>query len=63
MSEVVLQVQGVFFRQTTIGEAKKLGLVGWVRNDASGTVQGEAQGPDAQADSLKASCVVFCPQQ
>ncbi|KAK9821482.1 hypothetical protein WJX74_000783 [Apatococcus lobatus] len=51
--EVTGKVQGVFFRQTTVEEAQKLGLVGWVRNDASGSVQGEAQGPSDKADSLK----------
>ncbi len=40
------QVQGVFFRETTRQEAQKLGLSGWVRNLADGTVETEFQGEE-----------------
>ncbi|KAK3599018.1 hypothetical protein CHS0354_007485 [Potamilus streckersoni] len=45
--EVFGKVQGVFFRKHTQKKAKELGLVGWVKNTASGTVVGQVQGlPD-----------------
>jgi acylphosphatase len=40
------RVQGVFFRETTCQEAQKLGLKGWVRNVADGTVETEFQGEE-----------------
>lgn len=40
------RVQGVFFRETTRQEAQKLGLTGWVRNVANGTVETEFQGEE-----------------
>lgn len=44
MSEICLQgrvvgkVQGVGFRQSTVREANRLGISGWVRNQADGSV-------------------------
>lgn len=40
-------VQGVFFRETTCKQANRLGLSGWVRNLANGTVETEFQGEEA----------------
>ncbi|NXC40028.1 ACYP1 protein, partial [Penelope pileata] len=51
--EVSGRVQGVFFRKYTQGEARRLGLVGWVRNTSHGTVQGQAQGPAAGVRELQ----------
>ncbi len=48
------RVQGVFFRETTRLEAKKLGLCGWVRNQADGTVEAEFQGKEETVDRLLA---------
>jgi acylphosphatase len=47
------QVQGVFFRKSTVDKALSLGLVGWVMNTHEGTVKGEAQGAAAAVDALK----------
>ncbi|XP_065541210.1 acylphosphatase-1 [Lathamus discolor] len=51
--EVSGKVQGVFFRKYTQGEAKRLGLVGWVQNTSHGTVQGQVQGPAARVRELQ----------
>jgi len=37
-------VQGVFFRQRTMEEAKRLKVNGWVRNCEDGSVEVEAEG-------------------
>ncbi|KAK9674616.1 Acylphosphatase-2 [Basidiobolus ranarum] len=46
--EVFGRVQGVCFRHYTCSKAKELGLVGYVRNTSSGTVEGVAQGEESQ---------------
>ncbi|KFO78232.1 Acylphosphatase-1, partial [Cuculus canorus] len=35
------------------GEAKRLGLVGWVQNTSHGTVQGQMQGPADRVRELQ----------
>ncbi|XP_010142664.1 PREDICTED: acylphosphatase-1, partial [Buceros rhinoceros silvestris] len=35
------------------GEAKRLGLVGWVQNTNYGTVRGQIQGPAARVQELQ----------
>jgi acylphosphatase len=42
------RVQGVFYRDWTIRNARELGLAGWVRNEADGTVAAHLEG-DAEA--------------
>jgi len=42
------KVQGVFFRASTQEKARELGLKGWVKNEADGSVTAVAQG-DAEA--------------
>jgi acylphosphatase len=49
-------VQGVSFRATTAREANRLGLVGWVKNRANGTVELEAEGPDDAVAALLRWC-------
>ncbi|XP_034365308.2 acylphosphatase-2 isoform X2 [Arvicanthis niloticus] len=51
--EVFGTVQGVCFRMYTEGEAKKRGLVGWVKNTRKGTVTGQVQGPEEKVNSMK----------
>ncbi|XP_063129511.1 acylphosphatase-2 isoform X2 [Rattus norvegicus] len=50
--EVFGTVQGVCFRMYTEGEAKKRGLVGWVKNTSKGTVTGQVQGPEEKVNSM-----------
>jgi len=48
------QVQGVGFRYALRDEARRLGLSGWVRNCADGTVEALVQGDDAAVAALVA---------
>lgn len=38
------RVQGVFFRQWTLNQARMLGIAGWVRNCPDGTVEAHLEG-------------------
>lgn len=44
------RVQGVGFRHFTYKTAVELGLTGWVRNLADGTVEAVAEGPQERID-------------
>lgn len=48
------RVQGVFFRVECRREARALGLAGWVRNRADGTVEAVFEGPEAQVEAMAA---------
>ncbi len=48
------RVQGVGFRATAAHEARRLGLLGWVRNRLDGTVEVLAAGDDGALDLLAA---------
>jgi acylphosphatase len=49
-------VQGVFFRACTRDEARQLGLGGWVRNRADGSVEAVAEGPEETLGRLASWC-------
>jgi acylphosphatase len=50
------RVQGVSFRASTASEARRLGVVGWVKNRPDGSVELEAQGDDDRVGDLLAWC-------
>lgn len=50
------RVQGVSFRAYTQAHALRLGIAGWVRNLADGSVELEAQGAAGQVDRLVLAC-------
>nr|XP_037862863.1 acylphosphatase-2 isoform X2 [Chlorocebus sabaeus] len=50
--EVSGRVQGVCFRMYTEDEARKIGVVGWVKNTSKGTVTGQVQGPEDKVNSI-----------
>ena len=50
------RVQGVFFRTSTLEEATRLGLTGWVRNCPDGSVEVVAEGQKKKIDDLVSWC-------
>jgi acylphosphatase len=46
------RVQGVFFRVETRDRARSLGLAGWVRNCADGTVEAVFEGEPKPVESM-----------
>ena len=50
------RVQGVWFRGWVRGEARRLGLTGWVRNEPDGSVAALFVGPGAAVAAMLALC-------
>ena len=48
------RVQGVFFRQWTIDQARALGVAGWVRNRPDGSLEAHLQGEEAAVTQMAA---------
>jgi DNA ligase D-like protein (predicted 3'-phosphoesterase) len=46
------RVQGVGFREATVAEAHRLGVLGWVRNGEAGAVAVHAEGPERALEQL-----------
>lgn len=52
IARITGHVQGVWFRGWTRQEAERLGLTGWVRNEADGSVAALLQGPSSVVDTM-----------
>lgn len=50
------RVQGVFFRAETRARAESLGLAGWVRNAADGSVEAVFEGEAERVESMVEWC-------
>lgn len=48
------------WNQYTEGEAKKIGVVGWVKNTSKGTVTGQVQGPEEKVNSMWVARLIMC---
>ena len=46
------RVQGVFFRQWTVDQARSSGIAGWVRNHPDGTLEAHLEGDEAAVAQL-----------
>jgi len=55
------RVQGVAFRWSTRQEAQRLGLAGWVRNLADGSVEAVFEGPAEDVARAEAFCATGPP--
>lgn len=48
------RVQGIGYREATVREAHRLGVMGWVRNEDDGSVRVHAEGPEPAVEELLA---------
>lgn len=60
--QITGHVQGVFFRDSTRQEAQRLGVSGWVRNRADGSVEAVFEGARESVDQLVAWCETGPPR-
>lgn len=54
--QVIGKVQGVFFRASTQDKAEELGIKGWVKNEADGSVLIEAEGSEDKLQHFISWC-------
>jgi acylphosphatase len=54
--KVTGRVQGVSFRWYAVQEAERLGVAGWVSNEADGSVAAFVEGDDDAVDAMVAWC-------
>ena len=57
-AEIRGRVQGVNYRMWTQAQARILGLAGWVRNRADGSVEATFQGPASAVSAMLDACRV-----
>jgi acylphosphatase len=50
------RVQGVYFRASTVAQAQRLGVTGWVRNCPDGSVEVVAEGAQESIERLIEWC-------
>jgi len=50
------RVQGVYFRASTVAQAQRFEVTGWVRNCPDGSVEVTAEGPRASVEQLVEWC-------
>ena len=50
------RVQGVWFRDSTVAEAQRIGVAGWVRNLPNGTVEALFEGPSGAVEAAIRYC-------
>lgn len=51
------RVQGVWYRDWTVGEASQRGLSGWVRNRRDGSVEALFSGDEGKVDEMLKACL------
>lgn len=56
------KVQGVWFRKYTEQKAYELGLKGWVKNEADGSVLMQVEGEESQLEAMKVWCFQGSPE-
>lgn len=55
------RVQGVFYRDWFVEQARALGLDGWVRNRADGSVEAIVEGPSEMVEAIIAKARAGSP--